>query len=168
MGAPNWAEEVTAIGTAVGALGLLGAIGAAIFAGQQVRESRRARQNETAAEFIRRWNDDSLIEARRLVNSFQTGEQLASAFQQYVANNSPEAFVLYRELDYFEQLGALEHQKAMDFELIKLLLGQSLVDRWVMWKPALDAAHGRQVYPMFEELACKMRDALSEQSSRPG
>jgi hypothetical protein len=32
---PNWAEQVTAIATAVSAIGLLSAIGAVIFAGQQ-------------------------------------------------------------------------------------------------------------------------------------
>ena len=37
---PNWAEEVTAIATVVLAVGAVAAIGAAVFAGQQVR--RRA------------------------------------------------------------------------------------------------------------------------------
>ena len=36
---PNWAEQVTAIATAVSALGLLSAIGAVVFAGQQARRS---------------------------------------------------------------------------------------------------------------------------------
>ena len=40
---PNWAEQVTAIATAVLAIGAVGAIGAAIFAGQQVREARIGR-----------------------------------------------------------------------------------------------------------------------------
>lgn len=46
---PNWAEQVTAIATAVGAIGLLSALGAVIFAGQQVREARIGRQAEMAA-----------------------------------------------------------------------------------------------------------------------
>ena len=41
---PNWAEQVTAVATAVSALGLLSAIGAVIFAGQQAREARIGRQ----------------------------------------------------------------------------------------------------------------------------
>ena len=41
----------------------------------------------------------------------------------------PEAYVLYRELDYFEQLAALERMVAFDLELTKLLLGRTLVDR---------------------------------------
>jgi hypothetical protein len=157
---PNWAEQVTAIATAVGAIGLLGAIVAAIFAAQQVREARQSRQAQMAAEFFRRWNDEALVEARSMIDGFQSREDLSARFQRYVAENAPEAYVLYRELDYFEQLAALEQQSAFDFELIKLLLGRRLVERWEMWEPALEAAYGTSVYPMFESLAAKMRRAL--------
>ncbi len=164
---PNWAEEVTAIGTAVGALGLLGAIGAAVFAGQQVREARRARQTEMAADFIGRWNEDSLVEARRLISRFGTKEELSEAFQRYVADNSLDASMLYRELDYFEQLAALEHLGAVDVELIKILVGPMLIERWDMWRPSLEAIHGERVYPMFESLASKMRDLLGIGEAQP-
>jgi hypothetical protein len=166
--APNWAEQLTAIATAIGAIGLSGAIIAAVYAGQQVRETRRGRQAQLAAEFIRRWNDDALVEARRLIDRLQTSQELSAAFQQYVASGAPEAYVLYRELDYFEQLGALERRGAFDFELIRLLLGDTLIARWEMWKPAIEAAHGAGTYPMFEALAGKMRAAVDESSSRVG
>ena len=166
--APNWAEQLTAIATTIGAVGLSGAIVAAVYAGQQVREARRGRQAQMAAEFIRRWNDDALVDARRLIDRFQTSQELSAAFQQYVASGAPEAYVLYRELDYFEQLGALEQRGAFDFELIRLLLGRTLVARWEMWRPAIHAAHGAGVYPMFEVLAGKMRAAVGEPSSRGG
>jgi hypothetical protein len=97
--APNWAEQVTAIATVVLALGVFGAVTAAVFAAQQVREERRTRQAQMAAEFFRRWNEESLVEARRMIAGFRTAEELASAFRRYVAQNSPEAYVLYRELD---------------------------------------------------------------------
>jgi len=166
--APNWAEQLTAVATTIGAVGLTGAIVAAVYAGQQVREARRGRQAQMAAEFIRRWNEDALVETRRLIDRFQTPQELSAAFQQYVASGAPEAYVLYRELDYFEQLGALEQRGAFDFELIRLLLGRTLVARWEMWRPAIHAAHGAGVYPMFEVLAGKMRAAVGEPSSRGG
>ena len=166
--APNWAEQLTAIATTIGAVGLTGAIVAAVYAGQQVREARRGRQAQMAAEFIRRWNEDALVEARRLIDRLQTSQELSAAFQQYVASGAPEAYVLYRELDYFEQLGALEQRGAFDFELIRLLLGDTLIARWEMWKPAIEAAHGAGTYPMFEALAAKMRAAADESSSRVG
>jgi hypothetical protein len=157
---PNWAEEVTAIATAVGAVGLLGAIGAAIFAGQQVREARKSREAGMAADFFRRWDEDALVETRRLVAEFDSNEDLSDAFQRFIRDNSIEAYVLYRELDYFEQLAALEQLGAFDFGLIKMLLGQILVDRWEMWKPSLDAMPGGNPYPLFEGLVTKMRNAI--------
>jgi hypothetical protein len=157
--AVNWGE-VTAIATSILAIGLLGGIGAAVFTAQQVREARRSREAQMAAEFFRRWNEESLVEARRLVGRFKSAEELRDAFSAYVAADAPEAYVLYRELDYFEQLAALESQGAFDLELIKLMLGPTLIERWEMWRPAIHQAHGPGVYPMFERLVEKLRQAL--------
>ena len=77
-----------------------------------------------------------------------------------MAGGAPEAYLLYRELDYFEQLAALERRGAFDFELIKLLMGRTMIERWEMWKPALHAAHGAGVYPLFEGLVEKLRIEL--------
>ena len=156
---PNWAEQVTAIATAVGAVGLVSAIGAVIFAGRQAREARIGRQAEMAVEFFRRWSEDPMVETRRLVAQFETGEALRDAMTAFVAENSPEAYVLYRELDYFEQLGALEKHGGFDFELIRTLLGPRLVERWEMWQPSINAMGPSGAYPMFERLVAKMRAA---------
>ncbi len=154
--ATDW-SEVTAIATGVLALGLVGALCAAVFAAQQVREARISREAMMAAEFFRRWNDDALVEARRMFGSYSSPEELRNAFAAYVAVDAPEAYVFYRELDFFEQLAALESRGAFDLELIRLLLGRTLVERWEMWRPALHEAHGQGVYPMFEGLAGKLR-----------
>jgi hypothetical protein len=159
--AVDWGE-VTAIATSVLALSLLGALGAAVFAAQQVREARKSREAQMAAEFFRRWNEDALVEARRLVGRFKSAEELRDAFAGYVAQDTPEAYVLYRELDYFEQLAALERTGAFDLELIKLLLGRTLIDRWELWRPAIEQAHGPGTYPMFEALAEKLRRELGD------
>jgi hypothetical protein len=110
-----------------------------------------------AAEFFRRWNEESLVEARRLVGRFKSADELRDAFAAYVESDAPEAYVLYRELDYFEQLAALERLGAFDLQLIKLLLGRTLIDRWEMWRPAVHATHGPGVYPLFEGLVAKLR-----------
>lgn len=156
---PNWAEQVTAIATAVSALALLGAIGAVIFAAKQARETRIGRQAETAVEFFRRWDERPLEETRRLVAQFDSKEALRDAMARFVAENSERAYVLYRELDYFEQLGALEKHGGFDFELIRSLLGRRLIDRWDMWEPTIDAIGGRSAYPMFDQLVTKFRAA---------
>jgi hypothetical protein len=137
---PNWAEQVTAIATAVGAIGLVSAIGAVIFAGRQAREARIGRQAEMAVEFFR--SESPMVETRRLVAQFETGEALRDAMTRFIAENSAEAYVLYRELDYFDQLGALEKHGGFDIELIRTLLGRRLIDRWEMWQPSIDAIGG--------------------------
>ena len=157
--AVDW-TEVNAIATAILAVGLLGGFGAAAFAAQQVRETRRSREAQIAAEFFRRWNEVDLVEARRLVGRFKSSDELREAFVGYVATDAPEAYVLYRELDFFEQLAALETRGAFDTELVRLLMGQALVDRWEMWRPAVEQALGEGVYPLFESLASKLRREL--------
>jgi hypothetical protein len=156
---PNWAEQLTAIATAISALALIGASGAVVFAARQARETRLSRQATTASEFFRRWNESPLEEARQLVGQFETGEALRDALVRLVQQNSHQAFVLYRELDYFEQLGALEAHGAFDFELIRALLGGRLINRWELWRPSIDALGGATVYPMFERLVDKLRAA---------
>ena len=154
---PDWAEQVTAIATAVNTVGILSAIALVVYAGQQAREARVGRQAETAIEFFRRWSEGPMLETRRLVAEFETPEALRDALIVFVAENSAEAYVLYRELDYFEQLGALEQHGGFDFELIRAMLGRRLIDRWEMWQPSIEALGGTAAYPMFERLVTKMR-----------
>lgn len=154
--AVDW-SEVTALATSILAVGLLGGFGAALFAAQQVREARKSREAQMALEFFRRWDEESLVEARRAVGRFRSAEQLRDAFVCYVDEDAPEAYVLYRELDYFEQLAALEKLGAFDLRLIEMMLGQTLIERWEMWSPAIHAAHGQNVYPLFEGLVEKLR-----------
>ena len=158
---PNWAEQVTAIATVVLAVGAVGAIGAAVSAGQQVREARLGRQAEVASEFFKRWSEAPMVETRRLVASYNSPEALRDALLRHVAANDTEAYVLYRELDYFEQLGALEKHGGFDIGLVRDLLGHRLVDRWELWEPSIEALGGEAVYPMFARLAHKMERATA-------
>jgi hypothetical protein len=59
-------------------------------------------------------------------------------------------------LDYFEQLAALERTGAFDLELIRLMVGSLLRERWQLWAPALRATHGEDAYPLFRDLAGRM------------
>ena len=153
---PNWAEQVTAIATAIGCIGLTSTLVLAVLAARQLREAQRGRHAQLAADFIRRWDEPALVEARRLVAEHADGGELAATFSTSVAENSMAAYVLMRELDFYEQLGALDHVGAFDFELIDALIGNSLVARWELWRPTVDAM-GDDAYPMFRALAGKMR-----------
>ena len=162
---PNWAEQVTAIATAIGAIGLVSAIGAAIFAGRQVEEARIGRQAEIASDFFRRWSDPEMVETRRVVARYATPEALRDAFVAHMTANDMEAYVMLRELDYFEQLGALEEHGGFSFDMIRSLLGHRLVERHELWRPTIDVMGGSDVYPLFDRLATKMQKALRAASS---
>ena len=158
---PNWAEQVTAIATAVLAIGAVGAVGAAVVAGQQVREARIGRQAEVASYFFSRWSEAPMVETRRLVASYGSPEELRDALMRHIAANDTEAYVLFRELDYFEQLAALEEHGGFDFELIRALLGPRLIERWKLWGPSVVALGGESVYPLFARLVRKMEKATA-------
>ena len=103
---PNWAEQVTAVATVVLAVGAVGAIGAAVVAGQQVRRAAgpAGRGGGRLLKTLERRPDGRDPAAGRVVRS---PEALRDVFLGHIAANDTEAYVLYRELDYFEQLGAL-------------------------------------------------------------
>jgi hypothetical protein len=86
--AVDW-SEVTAIATLLLAVGLLGTVAAAVLAARKVREARRSREAQMAAEFFRRWDEDPLVEARRLVGRFESAEEVRDAFASYVAADAP-------------------------------------------------------------------------------
>ena len=162
MADPNWAEVVTAVATAVG-----GDRPAErdrrrpCSRARQVREAERGRHSDVAAEFLRRWDEDVSSRRRHRVAQYRTPKSCRDAVVGFIETNSVQAFVLYRELDFFEQLAALEQIGAFDFELIRLLLGRRLVERWEMAEPSIDAM-GADIYPLFGALAGRMRTAFAE------
>jgi hypothetical protein len=125
-----------------------------------VQEARIGRQAEIASDFFRRWSDDDMVATRRLVASYATAEALRDAFVRHMNANDSEAYVMMRELDYFEQLGALEEHGGFSFSMIQSLLGRRLVDRYELWRPTIETMGGAETYPLFDQLARKMEDAL--------
>jgi hypothetical protein len=55
----------------------------------------------------------------------------------------------------------MEQHGGFDFELVRLLLGRRLIDRWELWRPTIDALGGPSVYPLFERLVRKMERATA-------
>ena len=157
----DWGE-VTAIATSLLAIGLLGGIGAAVFAAQQAREARRSREAQMAAEFFRLMERGRTRGGASNGPTVQVTRQTMRGVYCLPVCRCRRRLVLYRELDYFEQLAALESQGAFDLELIKLLLGRTLIERWELWRPAIHQAHGAGTYPMFENLVEKLRRVLDD------
>ena len=101
-----------------------------------------------------------MVATRRLVASYDTPEALRNAFVRHMDANDTEAYIMLRELDYFEQLGALEEHGGFSFSMIQSLLGPRLVDRYKLWQPTIETMGGAATYPLFDRLARKMETAL--------
>lgn len=154
-GDPNWTEVVTALATAVGALGL---IGVAV----QIRETRLGRDVEVTNDMTRRWDEDGVRNARLTVtNVHRTPEALLTALQE--AKNETDKSVYYEllaEPNYHEALGVLWKRGALDDEIIREFFGDTLQKRWERWSLAVDwlRQSDAENYKNFQDLAQAMRD----------
>jgi hypothetical protein len=148
---PNWAEIVTAIGTAVVALGLLGA---AI----QVRESRRSRYASIAVDIAKTWGKADLTEARGILAGI-TAEDLSVEFER-LRNETPRPdryFVLLREPNFFEWLGVLQRFGWIGCDWIEETVGEVLLESWEKWEITIDRMHAIEptsaLFDNFRDLA---------------
>ncbi len=123
---PNWAEIVTALATALIALGLF-------VAAVQVRESRHSRHAAIAVDIAREWSEPDLVEARLVMAGIP-----AAALCEYVMalheRKHPHYFVVIREPLFFEWLGALERFGWLELDWIEATVGTSVLDCWEKWK----------------------------------
>lgn len=147
---PGWQETVTAIGTGVIAFGVVIAI-------YQVREGRRERHASMAIHFIQRWSSEEFIETRRRVNAFQTRQELADAFLAASDSDSLDYYTFQRELDFFEDLSALQMQDGVSLFWIQRVFGNLINTRWQTWEQAVtdlrEQADDKTIYENFERLA---------------
>lgn len=156
---PNWAEIVTAIGTAVVALGLLGA---AI----QVRESRRSRYASIAVDIAKTWGKADLTEARGILAGI-TAENLSVEFER-LRSETPRPdryFVLLREPNFFEWLGVLQRFGWIGCDWIEETVGEVLLESWEKWEITIDRMHAIEptsaLFDNFRDLAAVL-DKRSE------
>jgi hypothetical protein len=152
----HWSAILTSVGAIVAGVGV-------VFVWQSVRESERARFAQMATEFSRRWGEEALVEVRRKTRDYSTVDQLAVAFKAYRDSNAAEYYLLLRELDFFEDLGAAERIKSVSPEFVDLTLGTTVVDRWEMWEPAITLVWDGDpyAYNQFRELARRIKARLA-------
>ena len=114
-------------------------------------------RNRRSPDFVRRWDEDGLVEAPagRPVQDEGRAERRA---QRFIDANAPGGVRALSRAGLLRALGALEQVGAINFDVLRLLLGPRLIDRWEMWKPSIDAMPGD--YPMFRALVAKMRAVL--------
>lgn len=87
---PNWAEIVTAVGSALTGGTLLVGVGTAWFAPKQLGEARSDRHFQWVAEQSRRWDDQRLEDARVALAKFSS-EQLAERVDAWLGHKGTPA-----------------------------------------------------------------------------
>ena len=135
-GGPNWAEIVTAIGTAIIAIGVIVAL-------VQVQEARHSRHAAIAVETAKTWSEPELIEAR-LVLAKIPQEALCEFVMTLLDRKHPHYFVVIREPLFFEWLGALEQSRWIETSWIDKTLGTSILDCWEKWEDTVAEFQRRQ------------------------
>jgi hypothetical protein len=171
-GGPNWAEIVTAVGSALAGLGVLGVLIGARSArdqlkatltqiditARQIEEAEKVRHISLAIEMARRWDDDALIAVRRSLEGLNAVD-FEKKYKAAVAANSSDIYELRRLANFFEDFGVLEKLECLGIELIELSLKNSVIHYWEMYGPAVteDRARWENLYENWEDLAEKLK-----------
>jgi hypothetical protein len=133
---PNWAEVVTAIGTAVVALGVIAATVGAFMAKRAVDEDSKGRHAQIAMDLGRRWDSPETASIKQLTKKWDPLE-LRLYWEIKNHSNSDEYYELERFANFFEELGVLNKLKILKLDWIDETLGSAVLDYWEMWRSAI-------------------------------
>jgi hypothetical protein len=160
---PNWAEQVTAIGTAILAVGVVLGIATAWFALDQAKQSRTNRNVQIVADLGHRWDDAALIEARELIQGFTDQYQLAQTVGDWLHDPKAVAFdveSILRVPNFFEDVGLLADCGDVDPKIVSRAFGNMALSYWEMWEPAINGhlrSRDPDAYSEFEDLVRRLR-----------
>lgn len=140
----SWAGIVTAFGTVGIALGV-------VVAGVQLRDARKVRSAQIAAELADRWESERFAAARDAVNSVMPPgsanseegvEALAAAVIKARDQKSLQYYHFTRYLNFFEQLGASHRRPRYALKTVERLMGGVTVDAWQTWERVIALVWG--------------------------
>jgi hypothetical protein len=134
------------------------------------KSAEKARHAALMADLSRRWDDPTLAEARRFMDLL--GANLQATYERWDRTQDPRGYILERVPNFFEDLSVLEQVGAIDFEMIRMSLGRSVVDVWDIWEPTIrDVRHkygdDQEIYQHFERLKLKMERSFEKEPAPP-
>ncbi|MGH9197250.1 MAG: DUF4760 domain-containing protein [Acidimicrobiia bacterium] len=134
------------------------------------KSATKARHAALMADLSRRWDDPTLSDARRFMDLL--GPNLQATYERWDRTQDPRAYILERVPNFFEDLSVLEQVGAIDFEMIRMSLGRSVVDVWDIWAPTIrDVRHkygdDQEIYQHFERLKLKMERSFEKEPAPP-
>jgi len=160
---PGWTQIVTAIATAVAALGLGAAARGVFLARQSLQEEVKTRHAQIALDLGSRWDSKETGKVKQLI-----AEQLTSGFDAddlyrfmkvQEELNSNNYYRLERFANFFEEVAILWRLDILSLEWIDLTLGDSVTGYWRIW--ALAVASEQNDYPRAYENWQKLAAELS-------
>jgi hypothetical protein len=136
LGGANWAEVVTAIASAIAALGIaFAALGGWIAFGQ-LKESEKARQVALVTELARRWDEERFVKVRRSVRGVSP-EDFRIRYEEGDKSNSQDFYDLKLLANFFEDFGSLVKAGFLDVGLVDTSIGSSVITYWEIWRLAV-------------------------------
>ena len=169
---PQWTDVVTAIGTAVAALGFVAAAVAAWLAYDTIKETRKDRHIQLLMDYGSRWDDERLFEAREKRSKIE-GPALVEAVGKYLRDPGKRSVVpvLLRIPNYFEDLAIMVWYGKLDPEFVAKSFSGLALAEWDYWKEAILLMRielgDEQAYVEFEKLVDELRKREPEPSAAP-
>jgi hypothetical protein len=154
-GGADWAEVVTAIATAIIAVGVF-------FAADGWLAEKRKRAGEAVSALGQQWDGDGLRDVRKGMRARNDPLSLANEAVDAWTSDSEQWYDDFEPLlNFFEDLGMLEKVRALRLLLIKEALGATVIRSWKQWGAAIvllrQAADQPSLYENFELLADRLQ-----------
>lgn len=158
----TWADEMTAISTAVAAVTAVVAafvlLGAVVYAGLQLRSAEKARRLQMVLNLSARWESALLREGRRL--TIAAGPNLARDMRRYKRGNRHEYLTLHSLANFFEDLSILEAEDQVKLNEIRRRFKSVTIAFHAIFLPYLNEI--RKQYPNavehWDTLVCKLKN----------
>ncbi|MCH7811059.1 MAG: hypothetical protein IH958_00320 [Chloroflexi bacterium] len=154
----KWTEIVT-VAFVMASFVLL--VAAGIFAGLQVGETRRTREAQLMMELTNRWDNDDLLEARRLAALYESNPESLTKVMQ---TDREERYQLERVPNFFEDLGVLVSEKSLAPRLVAKLMAGSVERYWALYSPYIveQQDERKSEYRWFRDLQEKVAEAAKK------
>lgn len=137
--APNWAEIVTAVGSALTGLTLLAAVISILLVREQLAGERTDRHVQWVTEIGRRWDSPELEESR-IKRSTYTSAQATELIRLWIAGDprirEEEVWTLLRVPNFLEDVALTVEVGDLDPHLVWRTLAGPLVLEWEFWRDA--------------------------------
>ncbi|OMC32016.1 hypothetical protein A5739_11390 [Mycobacterium colombiense] len=165
-GGPNWAEQMTAIGTVALAIATVALAYFAYRALGGLRESRQDRNLAAMMDMSRRWDDEHFREVRRKIQAYadhgpSSRITLRDKILELRVDNDPEYRELLTEPSFLEDLSILVDNEGIDFDIVMASLGYIVWDRWCLWQPTIEELRAvrneESVFENFQKLAYRVK-----------